>query len=130
MWVVSHSTAVSQSSKRASRSPRTHASQPRRTISTFSCDIARPVSLQRLTVPSRTRPAAVGLLPHPGSFEGLVPIEVGLEAHDLPIAYLIYACMRRDRTPMPPLSLPRADSTPDTMTVSPGPSQISSGVKR
>src|SRR5215207_9628265 len=91
MWVVSHSTAVSQSSKRASRSPRTHASQPRRTISTFSCDIARPVSLQRLTVPSRTLPAAVGLLPHPGSFEGLVPIEVGLEAHDLPITYLIYA---------------------------------------
>jgi hypothetical protein len=32
-----------------------------------------------------------GLLPHTGGFEGLVPIEVGLEAHDLPITYLKYA---------------------------------------
>ena len=58
MWVVSHSTAGSQSSKRASRSPRTHASQPRRTISTFSCDIARPVS-RRVTARRAVRPSAL-----------------------------------------------------------------------
>src|SRR5215204_5958566 len=86
----------------------------RLTISMFSCDIARPVSRRwptshspgtldaeqvlhkgaerRARAGAGPRWAARRLLAELGGFEGFVAIEVGLEAHDLPITQLVDAC--------------------------------------
>src|SRR5918994_1187330 len=74
-------------SRNASMSPAFHASIPRRTASTFSCDIARSVSRSGRDLAEQElcngQNAATGLLRQPGGFEGFGTVPKALDADPL-----------------------------------------------